>query len=188
MSNSVRPHRWQPTMLPHPWDSPGKNTGVGCHFLLQRMKVKSEKWKVKVKPLSRVRFAATPGTAAYQASLSMGFSRLEYWSGVPLLSPSNSPKLYQMKQINSLFLSHTHTHARTEKIAHWIECYWILKALNSLTIEIHLNGLVSVVEAVGASASSPSLAGTASIPQLQIVHWGNFLKKNYIYIYVCIIC
>ena len=42
MSNSVRPHRWQPTRLPCPWDSPGKNTGVGCHFLLQCMKVKSE--------------------------------------------------------------------------------------------------------------------------------------------------
>ena len=42
MSNSVRPHRLQPTRLSCPWDSPGKNTGVGCHFLLQRMKVKSE--------------------------------------------------------------------------------------------------------------------------------------------------
>ena len=42
MSNSVQPHRWQPTRLLHPWDSPGKNTGVGCHFLLQCMKVKSE--------------------------------------------------------------------------------------------------------------------------------------------------
>ena len=42
MSDSVRPHRWQPTRLRHPWDSPGKNTGVGCHFLLQCMKVKSE--------------------------------------------------------------------------------------------------------------------------------------------------
>ena len=42
MSNSVRPHRWQPTRLPHPWDSPGKNTGVGCHFRLQCMKVESE--------------------------------------------------------------------------------------------------------------------------------------------------
>ena len=38
----MRPHRWQPTRLPCPWDSPGKNTGVGCHFLLQCMKVKSE--------------------------------------------------------------------------------------------------------------------------------------------------
>ena len=34
VSDSVQPHRWQPTRLPHPWDSPGKNTGVGCHFLL----------------------------------------------------------------------------------------------------------------------------------------------------------
>ena len=42
MSDSVRPHRRQPTRLPHPWDSPGKNTRVGCHFLLQCMKVKSE--------------------------------------------------------------------------------------------------------------------------------------------------
>ena len=42
MSDSVRPHRRQPTRLPRPWDSPGKNAGVGCHFLLQRMKVKSE--------------------------------------------------------------------------------------------------------------------------------------------------
>ena len=38
----MRPHRRQPTRLPHPWDSPGKSTGVGCHFLLQCMKVKSE--------------------------------------------------------------------------------------------------------------------------------------------------
>ena len=42
MSDSVQPHRWQPTRLLRPWDSPGKNTGVGCHFLLQSMKVKSE--------------------------------------------------------------------------------------------------------------------------------------------------
>ena len=38
----MRPHRQQPSRLPRPWDSPGKNTGVGCHFLLQCMKVKSE--------------------------------------------------------------------------------------------------------------------------------------------------
>ena len=42
MSDSVGPHRWQPTRVRRPWDSPGKNTGVGCHFLLQGMKVKSE--------------------------------------------------------------------------------------------------------------------------------------------------
>ena len=42
VSDSVRPHRWQPTRLLCPWDSPGKNTRVGCHFLPQCMKVKSE--------------------------------------------------------------------------------------------------------------------------------------------------
>ena len=78
MSDSLRPHGRQPTRLHCPWDSPGKNTGVGCHFLLQCMKVKS---------LSRVQLLATPWTATYQAPLSMGFSRQEYWSGVPLPSP-----------------------------------------------------------------------------------------------------
>ena len=68
VSDSVQPHRLQPTRLPHPWDSPGKNTGVGCHCLLQCMKVKS---------LTCVRLFATPWTEAYQAPLSMGFSREE---------------------------------------------------------------------------------------------------------------
>ena len=79
MSDSVQPHRRQPTRLPRPWDSPGKNTGVGCHFL--------QCMKVKVKALSRVQLLATPWTVAYQAPLSMGFSRQEYWGGVPLPSP-----------------------------------------------------------------------------------------------------
>ena len=129
MSDSVRPHRWQPTSLPQPWDSPGKKTGVGCHFLLQCMKVKSEsevtqwcptlsdpmkcipsgssihgifqarvlEWVAiaffgsnrfsSVQSLSHVRLLAIPWTAAYQAPPPMGFSRQEYWSGVPLPSP-----------------------------------------------------------------------------------------------------
>ena len=49
------------------------------------------KWKVKVKSLSRVWLLATPWTTAYQAPLSMGFSRQDYWSGVPL--PSPKPRL-----------------------------------------------------------------------------------------------
>ena len=48
------------------------------------------KWKVKVKSLSRVRLLATPWTAAFQAPPSVGFSRQEYWSGVPLASPWTS--------------------------------------------------------------------------------------------------
>ena len=78
----MRPHRWQPTRLPRPWDSPGKNTGLGCHFLLQCM-------KVKVKLLNSVQLSATPWTVAHQAPPSMGLSRQEYWSGVPLPSPTS---------------------------------------------------------------------------------------------------
>ena len=78
--------RWQPTRFPHPWDSPGKNTGVGCHFLLQCMKVKS---------LSRVRLLATPWTAAHQAPPSIRFSRQEYWSGLPFPSPMHESEVAQ---------------------------------------------------------------------------------------------
>ena len=114
MSDSLQPHGLQPTRLLRPWDSPGKNTGMGCHFLLQCNPIDGSppgspvpgilqartlewvaisfsnawKWKVKVKSLSRVGLLATPWTAAYQAPLSMGFSRQEYWSGVPLPSLS----------------------------------------------------------------------------------------------------
>ena len=83
---TLRPQRWQPTRLPHSWDSPGKNAGVGCHFLLQCMKVKSER-----KSLSRVQLLATPWTAVYQAPLSVGFSRHEYQSGVPFSLPGDLP-------------------------------------------------------------------------------------------------
>ena len=76
---------WSPTLQadffisePPGKASPGKNTRVSCHFLLQRMKVKS---------LSHVQLLATPRTAAYHAPPSMGFSRQEYWNGLPLPSP-----------------------------------------------------------------------------------------------------
>ena len=132
----MRSHRRQPTRLPHPWDSPGKNTGVGCHFLLQCMKVKSEievtqscltlsdpmdcsppgfsvhgifqarglEWGTiafsdmlleptvsRVGHFSHVQLYMTPWTAARQAPLSIGFSRQEYWSGVPCPLARNLP-------------------------------------------------------------------------------------------------
>ena len=84
------PIRRQPTRLPRPWDSPGKNTGVGCHFLLQCMKAKSKSEVAQSCPT-----LATPWTAAHQAPLSMGFSRQKYWSGVPLPSPLLPYRLLQ---------------------------------------------------------------------------------------------
>ena len=83
MSDSMRSHRRHPIRLLCLWDSPGKNTGVGCHFLLQYMKVKSEsKVAQSCQTLSN--------SGAYQAPPSMGFSRQEYWSGVPLPSTQRS--------------------------------------------------------------------------------------------------
>ena len=69
-------------VLPRPWDSPGKNTGVGCHFLLQCMKVKSESEVAQSCPT-----LSDPMDCSHQAPPSMGFSRQEYWSWVPLPSP-----------------------------------------------------------------------------------------------------
>ena len=70
MSDSVWPHRRQPNRLPDPWDSPGQNTRVGCHFLLQCMKVKSESEGTQSCPT-----LSDPMTAAFQAPLSMGFAK-----------------------------------------------------------------------------------------------------------------
>ena len=75
----------QPTRLPRPWDFPGKNTGVGCHFPPQCMKVKSEREVAQSCPTLH-----DPCTAAHQAPPSIGLSRQEYWSGVPLPSPISS--------------------------------------------------------------------------------------------------
>ena len=76
MSDSVWPHGLQPTRLLHPWDSPGKNTGVGCHFLLQCMKVKSESEVTQSCPtLSDPMDRSLPGSFIH------GIFRQQYWSG-----------------------------------------------------------------------------------------------------------
>ena len=83
MSDSVRPHRWQPTRLPV--------LGILQARTLEWVAIafsNAWKWKVKVKSLIRVWLLATPWTAAYQAPQPMGFSRQEYWSGLPLPSLS----------------------------------------------------------------------------------------------------
>ena len=100
MSDSVQPHRWQPTRLPHPGDSPGKNTGVGCHFLLHCIKVKSES-EVAQSCLT----LSNPMDCSYQAPLSMGFSRQEYWSGLP--SPSLMYSAYKLNKLTVCTLTYS---------------------------------------------------------------------------------
>ena len=66
MSDSVRPHRRKPTRFPRPWDSPGKNTGVGCYFLLQCMKVKGEREVAQLCPaLSDPMDCSLPGSSVH---------------------------------------------------------------------------------------------------------------------------
>ena len=73
------------TRLPSPWDSPGKNTGVGCHFLLQCMKVKSEREVAQSCPtLSDPIDCSLPGSSIH------GIFQAKYWSGVPLPSPQTA--------------------------------------------------------------------------------------------------
>ena len=75
------------------------------------------KWKVKVKSLSRVRLLATPWTAAHQAPLSMGFSRQEYWSGVPLPSPMSC--VHTRLQISSYRCEEAETKRSSPELLEW---------------------------------------------------------------------
>ena len=92
VSNSVRLHRWQPTRLPHPWDSPGKNTGVGCHFLLQCRKEKSESEVVQSCPtLCDPMDCSLPGSSIHGISQ----ARVLEWGAIAF-----SGKKLKMTQIN----------------------------------------------------------------------------------------
>ena len=99
MSDSVQPHRRQPTRLPYPWDSPDKNTGVGCHFLLQCRKVKSESEVAQSCPTpSDSRDCSLPGSSVhgiFQArvlewgaiafSVTFAYSTIIHWPPAHLL-------------------------------------------------------------------------------------------------------
>ena len=79
VSDPQRPHRRQPTRLPCPWDSPGKNTGVGCHFLLQCMKVKSESEVAQLCPTpSDPMDCSLPGSSAH----GIFQARVLEWDGI----------------------------------------------------------------------------------------------------------
>ena len=102
MSNSVRPHRRQPTRLPHPWDSPGKNTGVGCHFLLQCVEVKSESEVAQSCPtLSDPMDGSLPGSSVH----GIFQARILEWAAIAFSKPmlatiianSKSQTLYPVK-------------------------------------------------------------------------------------------
>ena len=106
----MRPHRWQPTRLPHPWDSPGKNTGVGCHFLLQCMRVKSESEVTQLCPtLSDPMDCSPPGSSIH----GIFQARVLEWGAI-----SFSVKLRRPKSQMLFFSLTLHTQSATES-------YWL---------------------------------------------------------------
>ena len=102
VSNSVRPHRWQPIRLPRPWDFPGKNTGVGCHFLLQCMKVKSESEVTQSCPtLSDPMDCSPPGSSVHGISQ----ARVLEWGAIAFSICSATLTLFWFPFAWSIFLS-----------------------------------------------------------------------------------
>ena len=90
VSNSVRPHRRQPTRLRRPWDSPGKNTGVGCHFLLQCLKVKSESEVAQLcQTLSDPMDYSPPGSSIH----GIFQARVLEWGAIAFSNSASSPSL-----------------------------------------------------------------------------------------------
>ena len=112
MADSVRPHRRQPTRLPRPWDSPGKNTGVGCHFLRQCMKVKSESEVAQSCPtLSDPMDCSPPGSSihgTFQARvLEWGAIAFSYRNPYQSLITSIIEKFFLIKVFIFVSLLHT---------------------------------------------------------------------------------
>ena len=96
VSDSVRPQRWQPTRLPRPWDSPGKNTGVGCHFLLQCKKVKSASEVTQSCPTLRDPMdCSLPGSSVH----GIFQARVLEWGAIAF---STSPHTYIIKPLKCL--------------------------------------------------------------------------------------
>ena len=103
MSDSVRPHRWQPTRLPCPWDSPGKNTGVSCHCLLQCMKVKSESEIAQSCPtLSDPMDCSLPGSSVH----GIFQARVLEWGAIAFSESLHNLCLFSTRHFHFPWISH----------------------------------------------------------------------------------
>ena len=117
------PHRRRPTKLPRPWDSPGKNTGVGCHFLLQCTKVKSQSKVAQLCPtLSDLMDCSLPGSSIH----GIFQARVLEWGAVTF--SELYIKAYQMRNWKSM--------PRKRKICHPLEILLPLFAHLNLTLDL----------------------------------------------------
>ena len=104
---TVRPHRRQPTRLCCPWDPPGRNTGVGCHFLLQGMKVKSENEFAQLHLSLRDPMDCSPPGSAVHGIFQ---ARVLEWVAIAFSNPLHflNPFLLKIAKVVSVFLKLTH--------------------------------------------------------------------------------
>ena len=141
MSDSVRPHRWQPTRLPCPWDSPGKNTGVGCHFLLQCMKVKSESEVAQSCPTpSDPMDCSLPGFSVH----GIFQAKVLEWGAIPSLC-------------YSLFRNQCWRHLSLEGSPIWVQKLLLCISQQKEIPSLHLPTLLLRVETENLPFLSPSL-------------------------------
>ena len=153
MSDFVQPDRQQPTRLPRPWDSPGKNTGVGCHFLLQCMKVKSKSEVAQSCPtLSNPMDCSSPGSSIhgiFQARVKSPTKDLQTFRLhlEKALTASEEPKDKLIRKIQ-VFLELT-----------YVFCAITIRILTILTIDFPGGSVVKNLPA--------STGGTGSVPDLE---------------------
>ena len=127
MSDSVRPHRRQPTRLPCPWDSPGKNAGVGCHVLLQCMKVKSEREVTQSCPtLSDPMVCSPPGSSVHGILQ----ARALEWAAIALVIRKvqiKTTKSFHLIPIGLDIIRHTRSQVLTREYLEkrtLVHCWW----------------------------------------------------------------
>ena len=134
---------------------------MGCHFLLQRVKVKS---------LSRVRLLAIPWTAAYQAPLSMGVSRQEYWSGSPVPSPKHSMLLSHFSCVRLCATPETAAHQAPRSLGFSRQEHWSGLPFPSPTRESEVAQLRPTLrDPMDCSLPGSSVHG---IFQARVLEWG----------------
>ena len=138
MSNSVRPQRRQPTRFPRPWDSPGKNTGVGCHCLLQCMKVKSESEVSQLCPtLSDPMDCSLPGSSIH----GIFQARVLEWGAIAFSQHSTTNLKTHINVLNNIWdVNYSYSYLRYEFFPYISFYHYLSSHYSSSCSTSHLKG------------------------------------------------
>ena len=170
MSNSVRPHRRQPTRLPRPWDSPGKNTGVGYHFLLQCMKVKSESEVAQSCPtLSDPMDCSLPGSSVHRIFQ----ARVLDWGAIAF----SQGGLLLLRDFSRVRLCATHRWQPTRLFCPWdspgkstgVGCHFLLQCMKVKSESEVAQSCPTLSDPMDCSLPGSSIHG---IFQARVLEWG----------------